>query len=118
MEKKSQTTGGATGVDLNRNFGTYNFWNSTNGGSSTSPSSDTYRGTLHFPNRKTQVFKTFVNSRNFKTDLIIIHMVILLLNLMHGATLLPTPDDAIFNEMGGECTVENHYSFWYSLSDC
>ncbi len=70
--KNRRPQAGATGVDLNRNFGTYNFWNSTNGGSSTSPSSDTYRGPHPFSEPETQNFKTFFNSRNFKVHLITI----------------------------------------------
>jgi murein tripeptide amidase MpaA len=41
------------GVDLNRNYGTVDFWNSAFGGSSTSPSSDTYRGTDPFSEPET-----------------------------------------------------------------
>ncbi|MGA2667547.1 MAG: M14 family zinc carboxypeptidase, partial [Ignavibacteria bacterium] len=51
------TTGNCGPVDLNRNFGIYQFWNSTNGGSSTDPcsgGSGTYRGTLPFSEIESQ----------------------------------------------------------------
>ncbi|MCX6165139.1 MAG: M14 family zinc carboxypeptidase [Ignavibacteriae bacterium] len=62
-------SGTSIGVDLNRNFGTYNFWNSTNGGSDLSATGTQYRGPSPFSEPETQVFKTFVNSRNFKVQL-------------------------------------------------
>lgn len=109
--KNRKPQGTAIGVDLNRNFGTYNFWNSTNGGSSTSQSSDTYRGPSPFSEPETQNFKTFVNSRNIKTELDYHTHGNLLIKPWAWCDPTPTPDDAIFNEMGAECTIENHYSF-------
>ena len=63
---RHMTTTGCGYMDLNRNFGTYNFWNSTNGGSSTDAcngGSGTYRGPSPFSEPETQNFKTF--SLNF-----------------------------------------------------
>jgi hypothetical protein len=58
---------GGIGTDLNRNFGTYQFWNSTNGGSSTSCNSDTYRGTAPFSEPETFNIMNFVNTHNFNS---------------------------------------------------
>ena len=57
-------------VDINRNYGTYQFWNSPNNGSSTNECSGgqgTYRGTSPFSEIETQNMRNFVNSRQFKT---------------------------------------------------
>lgn len=62
------TTGTCGPVDPNRNFGIYQFWNSSNGGSSTDPcsgGSGTYRGTAPFSEPETQAVRNLVNSRNF-----------------------------------------------------
>lgn len=62
------TTGSCGPVDLNRNYGIYQFWNSSNGGSSTDPcsgGSGTYRGTAPFSELETQNVMNFVNSRHF-----------------------------------------------------
>lgn len=109
--KNRQPYGGSTGTDLNRNFGTYNFWNSTNNGSSTSPSSDTYRGPYPFSAKEDSLWKVFVNSRNFKTTLDYHTHGNLLIKPWAWCDPTPTPDDAIFNEMGAECITENHYLF-------
>lgn len=58
-----------SGVDLNRNFGPHELWNYPNSGSSTSPSSDTYRGTAAFSEKETQVVRDFVLSKKIKTTL-------------------------------------------------
>jgi hypothetical protein len=109
--KNRQPYGGSIGTDCNRNFGTYNFWNSTNGGSSATPSSDTYRGPYPFSSKEDSLWKVFVNSRNFKTSLDYHTHGNLLIKPYAWCDPTPTPDDAIFNEMGAECTVQNHYLF-------
>ncbi len=112
MWRKNRTPqGSATGVDLNRNFGTYNFWNSTNNGSSTSPSSDTYRGVAPFSEPETQVFKNFVNSRNFKVQLDYHTYGNLLIKPWAWCDPIPTPDDAIFNQFGYDIVAVNHFTF-------
>ena len=99
-------------VDLNRNFGLYQYWNSSNNGSSTNPckgGSGTYRGTAPFSEIESQNVMNFVNSRNFQAGLGA-HT--------HGNDLLkpwawcdptPTPDDYKFNEYLADMTVYNHY---------
>lgn len=110
--RKNRTPqGSAIGVDLNRNFGTYNFWNSTNGGSSTSPSSDTYRGTAPFSEPETQHFRNFVNSRNFKAQLDYHTYGNYLIKPWAWCDPTPTPDNAIFNAFGNDITSVNGFTF-------
>ena len=49
--KNRRNNGSSFGIDLNRNYATG--WNAPNGGNSTSPSSDTYRGTAPFSEPET-----------------------------------------------------------------
>lgn len=109
--KTRSPQGSAIGVDPNRNFGTYNFWNSTNGGSSTSPSSDTYRGPAPFSEVETQNFKNFVNSRNFKVQLDYHTYGNYLIKPYAWCDPTPTPDDAVFNEYGNDIVAVNHFLF-------
>jgi hypothetical protein len=109
--KNRQPYGGSTGTDCNRNFGTYNFWNSTNGGSSTTPSSDTYRGPYPFSTPEDSCFKVFFNSRNFKVALDYHTYGNYLIKPYGWCDPTPTPDDAIFNEMGADIIADNHFSF-------
>jgi hypothetical protein len=102
---------GGIGTDLNRNFGTYNFWNSSNGGSSTSVSSDTYRGPSPFSEPETQNFKAFYNSRNFKVNLDYHTYGNYLIKPYAWCDPTPTPDDAVFNEFGADITADNHFTF-------
>ena len=60
-------TGGSYGVDLNRNYGPYNYWNAPNGGSSTSPLSDTYRGTAPFSDLKQIISEIFSRREKLRT---------------------------------------------------
>ncbi len=109
--KNRKPQGTATGTDLNRNFGTWNFWNSTNGGSSTSQSSDTYRGPYPFSEPETQVFKNFFNSRNIKVALDYHTYGNYLIKPYAWCDPTPTPDDAIFNEYGNDIVADNHFTF-------
>ncbi|GEM_PF-997866 len=69
MWRKNRRDNGAGiyGVDLNRNYGPTYMWNSTNGGSSTTPNSDTYRGQSAFSEPETQTIDAFMRSHEFKT---------------------------------------------------
>ncbi|MDQ1265060.1 MAG: carboxypeptidase [Bacteroidota bacterium] len=112
MWRKNRTPqSGATGVDLNRNYGTYNFWNSSNGGSSTSPSSDTYRGTAPFSEPETQNYRNFVNSRNFRVQFDYHSYGNYLIKPWGWCDPLPTPDDAVYNEFGNDMVSVNNYRF-------
>ncbi|HXG00717.1 MAG TPA: M14 family zinc carboxypeptidase, partial [Bacteroidota bacterium] len=61
--------GGIYGVDLNRNYGPFHMWNAPNGGSSTSPGSDTYRGPSPFSEPELQAIDAFMRSHNIKSCL-------------------------------------------------
>jgi len=102
--------GGSFGVDLNRNYGIYQFWNSTNGGSSTSPSSDTYRGPSPFSEPETQAVMNFVNSRNIQAILGAHTYGNYLIKPWAWQDPIPTPDDFKFNEYLSDMTKYNHYT--------
>ena len=55
--------GGSFGVDLNRNYATQ--WSAPNGGSSTNPSSDLYRGPAPFSEPETSAVEAFSANRQF-----------------------------------------------------
>jgi hypothetical protein len=109
--KNRKPQGSYIGVDLNRNFGTYNFWNSTNNGSSTSPSSDTYRGPAPFSEPETQVFRDFLNARNFRAGLDYHTYGNLLIKPWAWCDPVPTAHDYIYNEYGADITAENGFLF-------
>lgn len=67
--KNRRNNGGSYGVDLNRNYGPFYMWNAPNGGSSTSPSSDTYRGPSEFSEPETFELSEFLRTRNVRTAL-------------------------------------------------
>jgi carboxypeptidase T len=100
---------GSFGVDLNRNYGPYAFWNSPGGGSSTTPSSDTYRGIAPFSEIETRNAMEFVNSRNFKT-ILSYHTYGNYMIRPWGYQDLPTPDEAVFHELSTDLTLQNHYT--------
>ena len=60
---------GSYGVDLNRNYGNYDMWNSVYGGSDDNPSSDVYRGVAPFSEWETSGLTYFLMSHNIKTCL-------------------------------------------------
>lgn len=87
-------------VDLNRNFGIYQFWNSPNGGSSTDSCSGgqgTYRGRNPFSELETQNIMNFVNSRNFNASFGAHTYGNYLIKPWAWSDPSPTPDDAKFN---------------------
>lgn len=95
------------GVDLNRNYG-YK-WGYDNEGSSSNPSSETYRGPAAFSEPETQAMSSFISDHNFK----------LCLNfhshgnfLIHpwGHTTELNPDADLFNMLATSMTNENCYS--------
>jgi carboxypeptidase T len=99
-------------VDLNRNFGLYQYWNSTNNGSSTNEcngGSGTYRGSAPFSEPESQNVMNFVNSRNFQAGLGAHTSGNDLLKPWAWCDPTPTPDDYKFNEYLADMTVYNHY---------
>ena len=108
------TTGNCGYVDLNRNFGTWNFWNSANGGSSTDQCSGgqgTYRGVYPMSEPETQNWKNFVSTRNFRTEMDYHTYGNYLIKPYAWCDPTPTPDDAIFSEYGTEIVALNHFTY-------
>jgi Zinc carboxypeptidase len=62
-KNRRANAGGSFGVDLNRNYATA--WNAPNGGSSATPTSETYRGTAPFSEPETTAIDAFAASRQF-----------------------------------------------------
>lgn len=62
-KNRSVNAGGSFGVDLNRNYATQ--WSAPNGGSSTNPGSDLYRGTAPFSEPETTAVEAFSATRQF-----------------------------------------------------
>ena len=103
-------------VDPNRNFGTYQFWNSVNGGSSSDPCSGgqgTYRGTLPFSELETQNIKAFVNSRNFKTAFSAHTYGNYLIKPWCWQDPIGTPDDAMYNMFLSDMQATNGYTIGF-----
>ena len=117
MWRKNRTPqGSAIGVDLNRNYGIYQFWNSPNGGSSTNPSSSTYRGTAPFSEPETQVVRDYTNSMNFKTVLNYHTYGNYLLRPWAWCDPIAPPDSMIFHEWGADMTQFNYYEYGTGFS--
>lgn len=108
-KNRKLNSGTIYGIDLNRNFGIYSFWNSTNNGSSTSPSSDTYRGLSPFSEIETQNARDFVLSRNFK-GILSYHTYGNYLIRPWGYVDAPSPDENIFQNFSQDMVLHNHYT--------
>lgn len=108
-KNRKLNSGSTYGIDLNRNFGTYAFWNSTNNGSSTDPTSDTYRGLSPFSEPETQNARNFVISRNFKGALSY-HTYGNYLIRPWGYVDAPTPDENIFQGFSQDMVLNNHFT--------
>ncbi len=108
--KNRKNNGSSYGVDLNRNYGPYSYWNAPNGGSSTDPFSDTYRGTTPFSEPETNSLKNFLATRYFKNALNY-HTYSNLLIYPYGALEQETPDSATFREFARDMTAYNGYTY-------
>ncbi|GBD88826.1 carboxypeptidase T precursor [bacterium BMS3Abin03] len=102
--------GGSFGVDLNRNYGPYTYWNAPNGGSSTDPWSEVYRGTAPFSEPETANIRDFLASRHLKNALNY-HTYSNLLIYPYGALEHETPDSLIFRAFAGDMTQYNGYVY-------
>jgi len=107
--KNRRNNVGSYGVDLNRNYGPYSYWNSSYGGSSTSPSSDTYRGTAPFSEPETAALRDFLATKNFSNTLNY-HTYGNYLIYPYGAFPWLTPDSLTFLEYATDMTSFNGYS--------
>lgn len=107
-KNRRANTGGSYGVDLNRNYGPYAYWNANNGGSSTTPSSDTYRGTAPFSEPETEIIRNFLATHKIKNALNY-HTYSNLLIYPYGALSHETPDSLTFREYAADMTRFNGY---------
>lgn len=93
---------GTFGVDLNRNWGYQ--WGFDNSGSSSSTSSETYRGTGPFSEPETQVLRDFINSHTNIRAYMDYHSYSQLILWPYGYAnvLAPEPDRSTFDLVGGK----------------
>jgi len=101
-------------VDLNRNFGTYEFWNSPNGGSLTDSCAGgqgTYRGSSPFSEIETRNVMNFVNSRNFNSAFNAHTYGNYLIKPWDWLDPQPTPDDNKFNQFLDDMSQNNQYIY-------
>lgn len=100
-------------VDPNRNYGIYQYWNSSNNGSSTDScngGSGTYRGKHPFSEKETQNVLQFFNSRNFNVVFGAHTYGNYLIKPWAWSDPTPTPDDAKFNEYLADMKATNNYT--------
>ena len=107
--KNRRNNGSSYGVDLNRNYGPMAYWNAPNGGSSTTPSSDTYRGTAPFSEPETNNIKILLAGKGIKNGLNY-HTYGNYLIYPYGALETETPDSLIFREFASDMTNYNGYT--------
>lgn len=88
---------GSFGVDLNRNYSTA--WG-LNSGSSSNPSSETYRGTAPFSEPETNGLRNYLNSRPPVTSFVDYHSYGQLILWAWGYTTTPAPGNAWMSTIG------------------
>lgn len=99
---------GSYGIDLNRNYGPYAYWNSPNGGSSTYTWDETYRGTAPFSEPEIAHIRDFHAGHHIRCELNY-HTYGNYLIYPYGALSMETPDSAIFREYSRDMTAYNGY---------
>lgn len=97
-------SGGSYGVDLNRNYATA--WNAPNGGSSTTPTSDTYRGTAPFSEPETAAIEAFAASRQF-VQVFTTHTYTDVLLRPFGYVLGDPTNAATYDSVGQQLVLDN-----------
>ncbi|MBD3331291.1 hypothetical protein GF356_00455 [candidate division GN15 bacterium] len=97
---------GSFGVDLNRNWG-YE-WGYDDYGSSSDPSSNTYRGTAPFSEPATQALRDFHIARDFQVS-VYYHSYSNLVLYPWGYDYFLTPDDDIFSQAADTMAAFNGY---------
>lgn len=99
---------GSYGVDLNRNYGY--MWGYDNGGSSPTPSDETYRGPSAFSEPENQNLRDFCEGHEFSIA-INYHSYANLLLYPWGYIPDLCPEDEIFSAISQILTYENGYEF-------
>src|ERR1035437_894628 len=97
---------GTYGVDLNRNYGPYAYWNSSNNGSATATSDETYRGIAPFSELETTAIKNYFSSHKMKNS-ISYHTYGNDIIYPYGALDHETPDSLIFREYAKDISAMN-----------
>jgi carboxypeptidase T len=105
---------GTFGVDINRNYGPTNYWNASNGGSSTVTSDETYRGTAPFSENETAAIKNYYASHKFKNS---ISYHTYGNDMIYPYSALPheTADSIFFREYARDMTSYNGYIYGTDL---
>lgn len=112
--RRLNSPGNSYGVDLNRNFG-YK-WGYDNYGSSSVPSSSTYRGASAFSEPETQLIRNFCNEHQFAVTLNYHTYGKYLLHPWGYVSYLYPPDVQIMQDWGRLLTLENYYRFGNAAS--
>lgn len=113
-KNRIKNSDGSYGVDLNRNYGPLNYWNSPNLGSSSAPSSDTYRGTAPFSERETQIIRDLLPLCKIKTALHY-HCYGGYLIFPYSALDTETPDSLIFREYASTMALSTNSMYGTDL---
>ena len=101
---------GTFGVDLNRNYGPNAYWNAPNGGSSTTTSDETYRGTAPFSENETAAIKNYYAAQKFKNS-ISYHTYGNDMIYPYSAIVHETADSLFFREYARDITGYNGYIY-------
>ncbi len=104
----------AIGIDLNRNYGPYEFWNAPINGSSVKPLHNTYRGTAPFSEKETQAIRSFALTKNIKLA-INYHTYGNLLIFPFGALAKETSDSVVFRKIAEELSQTNRFVYGRDL---
>jgi hypothetical protein len=109
--RKNRKHNGGTfyGVDLNRNYGPYSYWNAPNGGSSSNSYDEIYRGIEPFSEPETQTIRDFLAVKNIKSALNY-HSFGSYLIYPYGCFERETPDSLAFREFSEDMTIYNGYT--------
>jgi hypothetical protein len=109
MHRKNlrKNSDGSKGVDINRNYD--KFWGYDNTGSSTSTSSDSYRGPSAGSEPETKMIKNFCIAHHFKMSISCHTFGGYLIHAWGYKANTPTPDDALMTNYGKFMTQENKY---------
>ncbi len=96
------------GVDLNRNYGFK--WGYNDEGSSSSPTSETYRGPAAFSEKETQAVRGFCNNKKFSVAFNY-HTYSNLLIYPWGFNDVDTPDSILYRNLANELATVHRYAY-------
>ncbi len=107
--KNRKDNGNSFGVDLNRNYGTYQFWDSPNNGSSIIPDRETYRGVSPFSEPETQAAMNFIGSRKISAVMSSHTFGNYIIKPWNWSDPQGTPDDHKYSIYLSDMTKHNRY---------